>query len=702
LFAQKRELDRPEFGQYLALWRITHDPRVEAHAGYHMQQVWTPDGRYLVYTGRVIAPVPDAREPYAGVGRPMVHVYDFFRNEDRTLGLGIMQGFGPVWANHHNWLFYVQTTEADRGFAGPRGSPLVWLDMDTGRTVKIGDGLDQLGGVDCNDQWVYGGIKDTSRKPPFRIARVAISPEGGVQELQDVTGIQWVPNPRFPMLHTRHDHLDEPFGANRWWWDLDGTHRRVGQWGLETCHAAWQGNGEHLLLGDGLARGRRWNEPAPGNVHVLAAGTAGNLSACGRTGRFAVGDSAMFDLRSGDAWQYKYFLSPKLKPSTGPYPSFDGEARGSPDGTKVHFTVAYDMEQGPVTEVTEHFRGIEDILRVQSTAGFADSGQIVFWCEVIGYQRKTATTFEGLDRGRHGTPVSNMIPKGRPITDFRFHLLSDSQWKTVKALGHDLRVEVPDRASPLFRQRRNALYVAVVRRPDRPLLRLVEDEVHLIPGESHHETFGYHLICDGKRITQKPARIGPTESLAKSGEYQAVAVEWSGLESEPGPVLLVDKPAKLRVLAEPPQDFAWTRQRWLVNTTEVTPQQAAAAPEATCEFMHHADGIIAREWYQRGRLVRRHDLNAAGQATRRLEYTDGKLATRDYFNREQHHVSRELFAPDGFITELVLYNRGNNVMPEADHWWYERGVPVRRVSFGQQWMKKGERWVQSQVSPGIP
>ena len=142
-------------------------------------------------------------------------------------------------------------------------------DLACGAYVSsIGDGLDQLGGVDCKDQWVYGGIKDTSRKPAFRIARVRIAPQGGVEELPDVTGIQWVPNPRYPVLHTRHDHLDEPFGANRWWWDLDGSHRRIGQWGLETCHAAWQGNGEHLLLGDGLARGRRWNEPAPGTWPV--------------------------------------------------------------------------------------------------------------------------------------------------------------------------------------------------------------------------------------------------------------------------------------------------------------------------------------------------------------------------------------------------------------------------------------------------
>jgi hypothetical protein len=403
----------------------------------------------------------------------------------------------------------------------------------------------------------------------------------------------------------------------------------------------------------------------------------------------------MFDLRSGDAWQYKYFLSPKLKASTSSYPSFDGEARGSPDGTKVHFTVAYDMEKGPVTEVAEHFRGGEGELRVKSTDGFADSGQIVFWCEVIGYQRKTATTFEGLTRGLYGTQVSNMIPKGRPITDLRCHSLTDHEWKTVTAVGQDLR----DLSSPLARQRRNALYVAVVRRPDRPLLRLEEDQVQLIPGESHYETHGYHLICDGKRLTQKPARPGKAGSLGNPGKYQAVAVEWSGLESEPSPVLVVRKPAKIRVLADPPEDSSWTRRRWLVKTTEATPERAAKASEATCEIIHQTDGLLAREWYQRGVITRRHDLNVEGKAIRRVEYTDGKPATRDYFDREGQQTSREIFASDGSVTELVLFNRGNNVMPEADHWWYERGTPVRRVSFGQQWVKQGEQWVQGGARP---
>ena len=51
-------------------------------------------------------------------------------------------------------------------------------------------------------------------------------------------------------------------------------------------------------------RGRRWNEPFPSNVHVLASVGVGDVSPCGRSGRYACGDSTVADLRSGDGWSY--------------------------------------------------------------------------------------------------------------------------------------------------------------------------------------------------------------------------------------------------------------------------------------------------------------------------------------------------------------------------------------------------------------
>lgn len=694
LVAQKTVINRPEFGNYLALWRISHDPAVDDHANYHSQQCWSHDGRYLSY--RHCPVVFDARssQPYAGPSRPVVRVFDLLKNEDRELGLGIVMMPGSCWANQHNWLFYVQIKEADRGFAANGGSPVIWVDMDTGKTSKIGDGIDQLGGVDCGDEWVYGGIKDSSLHPAFRTARIPVRAGGGTQELKGVTGFQWVTNPRHPVLFTRHDDPGHPFASCVWWWDPDGTNRRSGMLSLEAAHMAWQGNGEHFLIGDGLARGRRWDEPAPSNVHVLAAGGVGNLSPCGRSGRFVVGDSALADLRSGDLWQYKYFLSPPLKPATQPYPGFDGEAKGSPDGTKVAFTVRYDLERGPVTELTEVLRRGNPVLRVKSTEGFPSSGAVVVWCEVIGYERKTATAFEGLTRGLHGTLINDGMPSGRPVTDLRFHLLTDAEWKDVQAVDAGIRQDVKDLHSPLFRQRGRDVYVVAVRRPDRPWLLPARGGVQLVPGESNHETAGFHVLHNGQRLTTRPVRAGETGRFSQPGRYEAIAVEWSGLESEPSSPLKLTAPATVQVLSAAPQGFSWTSDRWLVHDSERPAASAATASEAIREIVHRYDGAIAREWYRHGVITQRHDLNHEGKAIRRLSYEGGRLAKRDYFNREGEHTSREVFAPDGYITERIVMAKYGTTVAEADHWWFESGTPVRRVAGRAETLKEGDHWMQ--------
>ncbi len=568
---QKVEIKRSEFGSYVAMWRITHDPVVDDHANYHQHQCWSHDGRYLSYRHCPMVASPQAGQPYAGHSRPTVHVYDFLKNEDRDLGLGIVMLPGASWANHHNWLFYVQLKEADRGFAPDQGAPVIWMDMDTGKSVKIGDGMDQLGGVDWKDEWLYGGIKDTSRQPPFRSARIRIGPGGDVEELKETVGFQWVVNPRHPLFFTRHNNWGQSFGSTVSWWDLDGSNRRPGMLVLEAAHMAWQGNGEHFLIGDGIARGRRWDEPTPSNVHVLAAGNVGNLSACGHSGRFAVGDAAMFDLRSGDTWRYRYFLSPHLKATNEFYASFDGEAKGSPDGTKVAFTVRYDMEKGAVTELTGLLRASDQTLRVRSTEGFPSSGAVVIWTEVIGYQSKTATGFEGLTRGLHGTRTMDGANAGRAVTDFTHHILTDAEWKNVTSVGNDVRLGITDMNSPLLRQRGRDVYVAVVRKPDRPTLRIADGVLQLVPGESHYETAGHHLQLNGKRITTRLVRAGESLPIKNPGDYAAFAVEWSGLESEPGNAVSITAPATLQVLTEAPQDFVWTRDRWLVNEKKQRP-----------------------------------------------------------------------------------------------------------------------------------
>lgn len=224
--------------------------------------------------------------------------------------------------------------------------------------------------------------------------------------------------------------------------------------------------------------------------------------------------------------------------------------------------------------------------------------------------------------------------------DLRFHLLTDAEWKEVKAVEAGIRQDIKDAGSPLFRQRGRDVHGVAVRRPDRPWLLPVRGGVQLIPGDAHHETGGF----------------------ANPGRYQAIAVEWSGLESEPSAAL--------------------------------TLTAAAAASESIREIVHRYGGVIAREWYRKGVLTQRHDLNHEGKAIRRLSFEVGKISCRDYFNREGEHVSREVFAPDGSIAERIMMAKYGNTTGEADHWWFERGTPVRRVAGRTETLKEGDQWTQ--------
>jgi hypothetical protein len=126
----------------------------------------------------------------------------------------------------------------------------------------------------------------------------------------------------------------------------------------------------------------------------------------------------------------------------------------------------------------------------------------------------------------------------------------------------------------------------------------------------------------------------------------------------------------------------------------VSADVARKALEAEVEILHIHDGVMAREWYRSGILSRRHDLNPEGKAIRRLTYEAGRLAVRDYFNRDGEQVSSERLDPAGFITEQLRMSKQGGTPTVADHWWYERGIPVRRVTGRSEFVKEGERWAQ--------
>jgi len=685
---RREEFQTPGNGANLGVWRITHDPTARHWANYHNTRSFSPDGRYLCYTRYGREKTDDE-----------VFVYDAQTDATRSLGPGKY----PRWANGHNWLFFLRLSR-DGGEDQLR-SAVLWVDLDAGttRTLAREPGeLDRFGETDAQDRWLYAGrlLQSKQRVDGQTVGgtvrsaiRIRISDTGGVEDLASVQGYQFMANPRHPVLFTRwRQGPGGDFGPSRLWYDLDGTNERIGIPLLQNAHTSWLGNGEYHLMGNGLARGRRWDEPFPSNVHILAGVNMGDISACGTSGRYLCGDQRVADLRSGDGWATLDPLSVLSFPAAvgDASTTYDADPKGSPDGTKVSFVSNYDLKDGPLTFLAAEIPPDVTVIPVVSTRGFPPRGSIVIKNEVIAYERTTPTSFEGIVRERYGTARAPGRA-GQAVTSFAARLLTDAEWRRLGRPAAEMRSLVRDEDSPLRRQRQTDVYVAVVRRPDKPVLRQQGGVVELIPGEEHRETLGYHLEQDGRRMTREPLRPGTKLALVAGAAYRAVAVERSGLASEPGPAWQAATATELHVLAAPPADFSWTADRWSVGGRAVDASLARSAAAATREIVHVVDGVMAREWYENGRLSRRFDLNRDGKPTRQLEYRDGKLATRDYVNPAGRRLSREVFARDGYIVETVTYDPDTDA--EKDHWWFERGQPVRQVKAGVEFGRRGDRWV---------
>ena len=660
---EKVVFQTPQLGANLGVWRLTHDPTVRHHANYHNTQCWSPDGRYVCYTDFGAS---------GSESTATVYVYDC--QADRTREIG--KGDSPRWAKHHNWLFYVDYSKNDRR---QRTSDIVWVDLDSDRRTIIapGPGPEMLGETDSEDRWLYGALRFRRQEPEFQVIRIHIRPEGGYDKLPEVQGSQLLPNPRHPVFFTRQDHKNDPFAATRWWYDLSGANRRIGVPTLQQCHMCWLGNGEYMLLGNGFVRGRRWNEPFPSDVHILAAVGVGDVSPCGVSGRYVCGDHMVADLRSGDGWKYIEPLSIICYPQSVADDSgiYDADPKGSPDGTKICFVSNYDLARGPMTQITEVTRDASRLV-VKSTAGFPSAGAVVVQREVIGYRRKTATSFEGLVRQLHDTAKVSLAA-GRSVTSFEARCLSDSQWRQMGRANAAMRKSIGSDDSPLLRQRQTDVYVALVRRPDRPWLVRQGEALHLVPGENHAETAGYRLLKDGRPVDDKLLKPGAARVLAAAGEYRAVAVEWSGLASEPSNAVRIGGQASLAALAEPAGEFSWVEPRW------------ADAGKTVRETVHRYDGVIRREWFAGQELQKAHDLNRDGKAIRRVEYRDGRPAIREYYSPDDVRVSREVFDDRGGIAETIRFRDDGS---EDSHWWFEGGMPVKAVRGPKTYIKRGERF----------
>jgi hypothetical protein len=690
----RRVFQTPGNGQNLGVWRITHDPTARHWANYHNTRCWSPDGRYLCYTRYA-----DKKTEHE------IFVYDAQTDTTRSLGSGQY----PRWANGHNWLFFLRLTRESG--AAPLFSEVIQVDLDTAQVRRLArepGELDRFGETDFRDEWLYAGrLLQTKQRVEGQIVganqrsaiRIRIGEPGEVQDLPGVRGYQFMTNPRHPLLFTRwRQGPGGDFGASRLWYDLDGKNQRIGIPLLQNAHTSWLGNGEYHLMGNGLVRGRRWDEPYPSNVHILAGVNVGDVSPCGVSGRYVTGDSWVVDLRTGDGWHSLDPLSVLCFPAEvgDASTTYDADPKGSPDGTKVTFVTNYDLEKSPLTFLRQDISPADDALAVKSTQGFPPRGSLVIKSEVIGYLRTTPTTFEGLTRQKFQT-LRAPTRSGQAVTLFEARLLTDAEWQRLGQASPEMRSLIRDSSAELLRQRQTDVYVVVVRRPDRPVLRMAGAGVELIPGEEHRETRGYHLTRNGRLITSEPLQPNTRFAVTEGGEYRAIAVERSGLESEPSPALQIPPASSLEILGSPPPEFSWTTERWKVQERTVPSHEARKASAAMREVIHLHDGVIQREWHRGGGIVRRDDLNRAGLPTRQLAYENGKLARRDYVDSNGRRVSREVFEPGGFIVETIVYD--TDTQGEKDHWWFERGAPVRQVRDGREFGRKEDRWVNLGTKP---
>jgi hypothetical protein len=681
-------------GNVIEYWQLTDDPAIRQHANYHNTQCFSPDGRYVCMTRYI---VPDLYH----VDPQEIRVIDLQTGEERLIGIGE----SPRWAKQHNWLFYVRTNRGPED-SWEANSEVICHDIATGEEFVVTRDMQVVGSVDRHDEWIVGNRwrYDIPDRTPRTTVRARIAPNSELEEICERNEAN-IPqfNPGHDMISMRCQ-LKGPFESSRIWMDPDGGNRRVGMIMLENFHDAWSGDGTWQLIGNGRARGRRWDQPFPSDTHILSWVSFGDVSPCGDSGRWICGNYEIADLRTGDGQDFPRAPSSLCYPASvidqsGPY---DADTKGSPDGTKICFVSNYPFGTAPHTRLMETLADQESV-RVESTEGFPPSGEIDVLTEIISYTSKTDTTFEGIERHRYTTGGRETLKPGLDVTLFSARLMTpEERERAVEPwpwLLKAVREAGMDESSPLLHQRQTDVYISVVRLPDPPMLRERDGAVQLIPGENHREVFGYHLLSDGERVTQEPLRPGLEMELAP-GAWQAVAVEWSGLEGVPSSELTVAAPIGLEVLADEPEDFTWVVEQWRVGEGLCVREEALAAPEATREFIQRAEGVFRTERYERGVLVSAEDVNAEGFACRRESYADGKLASRETWQPVQvgdHRLrTRELFAPDGYKTQEINFGYPESFGPPVpvSTTWFDHGWPIRQETLAATWEKQGDDWVR--------
>ncbi len=660
------------------VWRLTNDPVVRDEGNYHNTQCWSHDGRYTSYTHW------GGDDKLGGKSSAEIHIVDLKTGEDRLVGKGI----NPRWANQHNWLFFSQFT-GDGKPAYETGTQIIRYDADSGERVVITYGMEVPGGLDADDEWLYGTQRYRGQKPEHISVRVRNQPGSDIQKLPEAPNKH--PhidvNPFHPMIMVRaKDPSDPIYGMNRGFFDLEGKNLHVATTLGEPGHMSWSGDGKYLLIGNRQYCGRPWNQPFPSDLVTLAYAGGGDVSPCGKSGRFICGsDLLMADTRSGDVWSVIRSHSAIIYPMAGDFSTLsDIDPKGSPDGTKIHFHSTRELEGLVSATVIRYDSKQPDIIHVGSTDGFPESGELVAKWEVIAYQRKTATTFEGLSRQKYGTRLApDMVAKVKELLPLSAFVLTGKAKELAKPSSAMIRAGI-SKDNPLLYQRQSNCYIAVGRLPDPPHLRLADGKIQLIPGENHWETQGYRLFRDGESLPGKLLKPGLSFDGLKPGEYQASAVEWSGLESLKGLPLKITAKSSGVVRKDIPDDFSPTDRVWMVEGKRVSEEDAMKATRSEMQLVHLHDGKIATETWEKDQRVTHIDYNRESKPIRLQEFAKGKMTKQVYQTPEGLLASEEFYGSDGFKTEYIKYDiRAGRIGQVTRRWTYMKGRPVKVVQGGK-------------------
>ncbi|MDY7032765.1 MAG: hypothetical protein SVY10_12770 [Thermodesulfobacteriota bacterium] len=674
-------------GKVIEYWRLTHDSAIRDHANYHNTDCWSQDGRYICYTH-----YPKRRNE--------IHIVDLKTGKDILAD----SGKTPRWAKKHNWLFYARRNR-NAGDPWERGTEVMRYEVDSGRKELVSWGMEFLGSTDREDRWIYGNKRLGFLKgKKWFTARAVIAPMSEPEIIYKNTQAKRpLCNPAYDMLSIRAEDAYNDFGASRIWLDLDGSNERIGASMVHNVHFSWSGDGEYQLIGNYQARGRFWNEPFPSNIHLLANVHFGDISPCGKNGRWICGDYGVADLRSGEGRRLPRVPSSMSFPIKAGDRShlYDSDPKGSPDGTKICFVSNFNIAKHPFTRIIKTITDQKSLM-VESTIGFPDSGLLEIHEEVVGYESKTATSFERISRHLYKTGRYDFLKKGWYVVPFQSRLLHEEARKRARSPKKWLLSAVnEDHNNPLLWQRQTDVYISVIRLPDPPHLRMQNNKVELIPGENHWETAGYYLERNGIRLNKEPLRPGMNFALERVGVYQAIAVEWSGLRGKPSKPIQLVSPAMLTILRKTPADFSWTSHTWLVNGKQTSKAEALKSDRSIKETHHIHDGLIRREFLVHGLISVSEDLAADGTVIRKLSYKNGILFSREYFSGDGKPVSLEKFAADGLKTEEICWSvrfKNRDGTPRIlHHWFYENGFPVKHIANGgkEMYKKQGRYWMKA-------